>query len=51
MMKRSKLLKLIAERNYSTDTIMRTDVDDFYDDYYYEFHGFDEAEMYWDDHH
>ena len=27
------------------------DVDDFYDDYYYDFEDFDEAEMYWDDHH
>jgi len=27
------------------------DIDDFYDDWYDDFDGFDDAEMYWDDHH
>ena len=28
-----------------------SDIDDFYDDWYDDFDGFDDVEMYWDDHH
>lgn len=27
------------------------DVDDFYEDYYYDFEDYDEAEQYWDENH